>query len=132
MHILFGKLGKMCVFALTLSCLVFASVSAEAQMMGGPMGNRPPAPMMQQRQDQQDWWRGRDAWRANQRRFFGNVVLQPRRGESEASFRNRLMAQCNTQWNRCASRCNMARNPNMRAVCVSNCNNALHECRMGW
>ena len=127
MRVSFGKIGTICVFAVTLTVLAFASVTVQAQM-GGPgrpqMGMRPPVA---------DDWSRNDNWRAYQRRFFGGVTMQPRRGESMASFRARVVQQCNRQWDRCVRQCNFGtRHPNQQQRCVSNCNNFLFECRAGW
>ena len=127
MRISFGKIGVLCVFALTLSFLTLAGVPAQAQMMGRPpVGMRPPAPDTS--------WQQNDNWRRYQQRFFGGVSMQPRRGESMSSFRTRVVQQCNSQWDRCVRRCNVGgpRYQAQRNVCVANCNNFLFECRAGW
>jgi len=127
MRVSFGKIGALCVFALALSFLTLAGPPAQAQMMGRPpVGVRPPAP-------DTSWnWQQDNNWRRYQQRFFRGAHMQPRRGESQASFRARVIQQCNQQWAVCARTCNHTRNPIQRNVCANNCNNFLSECRAGW
>lgn len=43
--------------------------------------------------------------------------------------RRRMDTNCNLNWQNCAGVCNSMRDPNQRAVCVANCNNALNRCK---
>lgn len=43
--------------------------------------------------------------------------------------RRRIEANCNMNWQNCATGCNTIGNANQRAVCVANCNNALNICK---
>ena len=40
----------------------------------------------------------------------------------------RVQANCNTAWTGCANICNTVADPNQRALCISNCNNARNQC----
>ena len=40
-----------------------------------------------------------------------------------------IEANCNMNWQNCAGVCNTMANPQQRAVCVANCNNALNQCK---
>jgi len=40
----------------------------------------------------------------------------------------RVQANCNTAWTGCANVCNTLHDPNQRALCISNCNNARNQC----
>jgi len=43
--------------------------------------------------------------------------------------RRRVEANCNMNWQNCAGVCNTIADPNQRAVCIANCNNALNQCK---
>lgn len=37
-------------------------------------------------------------------------------------------ANCNMGWTNCANVCNTVADPNQRALCILNCNNARNQC----
>lgn len=43
--------------------------------------------------------------------------------------RRRTEANCNMNWQNCAGVCNTMANPQQRAACIANCNNALNRCK---
>jgi len=142
----FGKL--LTLSALAVACLTFTG--ARAQQYYPPQGQYPQQEghereheheqdrdrMREEREhheehERQDW-HADERWRRNQERYFGHVIIQPYPDESYEAFRARMQAQCNLQWNSCATYCNTIGNPYQRAACVNNCNNELYQCRVGF
>jgi len=51
------------------------------------------------------------------------------RADDAYQHHKRQEVNCNNNWQNCAAICNTMANPNQRAVCVANCNNALNQCK---